>query len=173
VIILAILFGILTFKQLTIFGMETNRTKLESEKQNVLNQVDQKDKEIQDLKNQIQEKDIQINNYQNRSYKRLDIDATNLVAKYSAVYQVDRTLLECVVNNESGGNPYAIGDSRNAVGTAQYHLGTFKSHRKQMGLSTADLRTDADESMKTMTWAIAKGYGPAWTAYRNCTNFTD
>lgn len=81
---------------------------------------------------------------------------------------VSIAVCECIIQRESGGNPAATGDGGRAIGVAQYHLGTFYSHRRQMGLSQEDLRRDVEASIQALTWAISKGYGYAWTTYADC-----
>lgn len=127
-----------------------------------------RDNELQDLKEELEQKSQQIETFKNRSSLRLDFDTVNLIATYSDVNKLNTHSIECLVARESGGRTLAVGDNGAAVGVAQYHLGTFLSHRRQMGLTQEDLRTNKEESIKTMTWAIANGYGPHWTSWGGC-----
>ena len=92
-----------------------------------------------------------------------------VIAKYSSTYGVDKDLVECIVANESSGRSDAVGDNGAAIGLAQYHLATFLGHRKQMGLSQEDLRTDIEASIQAMCWSISNSGIGNWTARWKCT----
>lgn len=97
-----------------------------------------------------------------------ELNIYDLTKMYANIYGVDKDLALCVLENESNGRCEAIGDGGLAHGPFQFHLPTWKSFRKQMGLNTLDLRTDPYESARTAMWAISKGYGPHWTPYYKC-----
>jgi len=111
---------------------------------------DEKNKEIEELKSQ-------------QSYitkPRVTLASTelkNIVVKYANQYNVNPQLIECIVQKESSGNPYA--ENGPYIGLAQYCLPTFLSHRKKMGLPVKDLRTDPEASIQALSWAISQGGG--------------
>jgi hypothetical protein len=90
------------------------------------------------------------------------------IEKYAAEYGVSVRYLVCIAKNESGFNPEAVGDSGRAVGVAQWHLGSWQFMREKMGLSTDDLRTCPEESIRTMAFAIANGYSHWWSVSDEC-----
>jgi len=91
-----------------------------------------------------------------------------LIKFYSEKYGVSERLVKCILQRESGFNPYAEGDKGLAVGLAQFHLGTYKAFRKVMGLEQVDFRTDKAEAIKTLCWALSKDLGRHWTVYKGC-----
>lgn len=91
----------------------------------------------------------------------------SLIKKWASFYKVDEDLVGCIVQEESRGNPLAVGDSGKAVGVAQFHLPTWKMFREKMGLSTIDQRNNANEAIRTLTWALSNGYGYHWTPYKD------
>jgi len=91
-----------------------------------------------------------------------------MIIEYSEKYQVDPLLVSCILENESHFRPEAIGDNGLAVGIAQFHLNTFKTFRRLMGETGKDLRTNPEESIKILCWALSTGRGYHWTAYRRC-----
>ena len=72
----------------------------------------------------------------------------------------------CVAQRESGLDPGAIGDHGEAVGLYQFHPGTWRRFRAEMGLPLDDLRADARESARTACWAFANGYTRRWIVVR-------
>ncbi len=91
-----------------------------------------------------------------------------MIINYSEEYKVDPMLVSCILFNESSYNPEAIGDSGKAKGIAQFHLNTFKTFRKLMGMSQKDLRLNPEESIRTLCWALSTGRGYHWSVYEGC-----
>jgi len=92
-----------------------------------------------------------------------------LVDKYADKYGVeDKRMISCIIFYESGGISDAKGDRGAAIGVAQYHIGTFLGHRRQMGLSEEDLRTNPEASIDAMLFSISRGGIGNWTARRSC-----
>ena len=94
------------------------------------------------------------------------------INKYSDRYGVSASYMVCLAKAESQFNPEAVGDHNLAIGIWQYHLGTWRLFRGQMGLSTEDLRDDEEESTKTTAWALSQGLDNHWTPLRrgDCRN---
>lgn len=90
-----------------------------------------------------------------------------MIVEYSDKYQVNPMLIECILFNESGFNPEAVGDSGKAVGISQFHYPTWKSFRQKMGESTQDLRKSPEEAIKTLSWAISQGLKYHWSPVKN------
>jgi len=90
------------------------------------------------------------------------------INKYAEEYDVSARYLVCLAREESRFDPQAVGDSGRAVGPFQYWLGTWQMFRRQMGLSTEDLRACEEESTRTTAWAISKGLDSHWTASSKC-----
>ena len=105
-----------------------------------------------------------------RSSTPLLPEIKQLVTKYTSIYGIakDTQLVECIIFNESGGDPNAVGDNGTSIGVCQYKLSTFLSHRKQMGLSEEDLRRDPDASIQAMAWSISRGGIGNWTTRYKC-----
>jgi len=101
---------------------------------------------------------------------RLPEPVKDLIVKHANTYNVEKDvrLIQCIVFNESGGRNEATGDNGDAVGVAQYHLATFLSHRRQLGLPEVDLRRDANASIQAMTFSISRGGIGNWTARWKC-----
>lgn len=76
--------------------------------------------------------------------------------------------LVCLAREESRFDPKAIGDNSKAVGVFQFHLATWQSFRRQMGLSTEDLRGCEKESTRTTAWAVANGLSRHWSVAVRC-----
>ena len=90
-----------------------------------------------------------------------------MIVYYSDKYKVNPMLTECILFHESGFRPQAVGDSGKAVGIAQFHYPTWKMFRNKMGLSEVDLRTNPEESIRTLCWALSEGYANHWSPYKN------
>jgi low affinity Fe/Cu permease len=144
-----------------------------------------KDTENQELKDQIEElnnkleaKSAEQARYARQEWilanrdsaeKNLPTEVKGLVTKYASVYGVEDTrLMNCIIYFESGGRDEAVGDNGAARGVCQYHLGTFLGHRRQMGLSQEDLRTDTESSIQAMLFSVSRGGIGNWTARTKC-----
>jgi hypothetical protein len=92
----------------------------------------------------------------------------NYIEKYAEEYGVSVRYLTCIAREESRFNSEAVGDSGKARGVYQFHLGTWQSFRRQMGLSTEDLRTDEEEATRTTAWAISKNLDGHWSVADEC-----
>jgi cell division protein FtsB len=103
-----------------------------------------------------------------KKVEQLPENVKTIIAKYSSVYGVNRPLIECIVANESGGRYNAVGDNGAAVGVAQYHLATFLGHRRQMGLSEEDFRTDLEASIEALCFSVSRGGIGNWTTREQC-----
>jgi cell division protein FtsB len=128
-------------------------------------------KEIEKLKEKASIKQKQEQSFTS-GWDKIEVLPDNVkqtIKKYSSIYGVDQLLVQCIVANESSGRAEAVGDSGLAVGVSQYHLATFLGHRKQMGLSQEDLRTDIEASIQAMCWSISNGGIGNWTARWKCT----
>jgi hypothetical protein len=147
--------------------------------------LDSQVKEIEQLKKEIQEKDLKLESKakeekllaqkqnvlanRNTAEEKLPKRVKDIIASNALVYGVkDVRLMQCTVYYESGGRDEAVGDSGDAVGVAQYHLATFLGHRKQMGLSAIDLRTNTEASIQAMAFSISNGGIGNWTAHKKC-----
>jgi hypothetical protein len=170
-----LLVGMLYLYKWTAFAM-TNDKNLNYMKMIIQNQS----KDIEQLKQDIQKKDAELQAKaeekarfarqqwiianRNEAEVRLSDEVKGLVAKYADAYGIkDKRMVECIILHESGGRDEAVGDSGNAKGVAQYHLATFMGHRRQMGLSQDDLRTDTEASIQAMAFSISHGGIGNWT----------
>jgi hypothetical protein len=90
------------------------------------------------------------------------------INKYSEEYGVSARYLVCLAREESRFDPNAVGDSGRAVGPFQYWLSTWQMFRRQMGLSTEDLRACEKESVRTTAWAVANGLSRHWSVAAKC-----
>lgn len=151
------------------------------------NQLLQKQREEnKQLKQDIQEKDRQLQvkaeeevqfahqqwilNNRQIAEEKLPQKVKTVITKYAKAYEVrDTRLINCIVYHESGGRDEAVGDSGDAIGVAQYHLDTFLGHRKQMGLSVEDLRSNTEASIQAMLFSISRGGIGNWSARTKCT----
>lgn len=86
-----------------------------------------------------------------------------LFTKYSNEYHVDINILKKIAKCESNFNPNAIGPKGLYVGMFQFGDGSWQSIRKQMGQDpNPSLRTSAEESIKTASYAISLGRAGMW-----------
>lgn len=171
ILLLILLFSLILFlfwRQNQIKGKDYQELKYKHEQQL---------EEYQDLMEQKYELEKKLEELENKPpaviyrYKSqgLSPEIKAIVAKYASVYEVDQSLMECMVNWESGGNSNAISPSGEYVGVAQYCLSTFLAHRRYLGLSEEDLRTNPDASIQLLAAALARGEGGHWpTAYPAC-----
>lgn len=91
------------------------------------------------------------------------VNLDELFARYSGQYGVDVNLLKKIAKCESNFNTNAIGPKGLYVGMFQFGDGSWQSTRKQMGLDpNPQLRTNAEESIKTAAFAISKGRASMW-----------
>lgn len=95
-----------------------------------------------------------------------------LIVLFANRYKVERDLMRCIVQRESGFKQYAVGDSGLAVGPAQFHLATYRSFRRLMGKDTQDQRTDQrtewTTSLETLAWGLATGRERNWSTFEYC-----
>lgn len=96
----------------------------------------------------------------------VNLDA--LFSTYAAQYNVDVNLLKKIARCESKFNTSAVGGGGLYVGMYQYAAGSWSSIRKQMGLDpNPDLRTNAEESIRTTAYAISLGRASMWPTCSN------
>jgi soluble lytic murein transglycosylase-like protein len=81
-------------------------------------------------------------------------------------YGIPEQFALCVADQESRFDPRAVGDRGDAIGLYQFHLGTWRRFRNEMGLGPEDLRADARAAARTACWAFANGYARRWTVVR-------
>lgn len=88
-------------------------------------------------------------------------DLETLFTKYSSLYSISKDLLEKIAQCESGKNPKATYLSY--LGMFQFGPDTWSSIRTQMNLDpNPDLRTNAEEAIKTAAYKISIGGQSAW-----------
>ena len=90
-----------------------------------------------------------------------------LIDEYSQKYQVNKDFITCILFNESHFKSSAVGDNGKAVGMAQFHLPTWISFRSKMGESVKDLRSDPEQAVKTLCWAVSQGLKYHWSPVKN------
>jgi hypothetical protein len=90
------------------------------------------------------------------------------IERFAKEYGVSVRYLVCLAREESRFDPNAIGDGGRAHGVWQYHLATWQMFRRQMGLSTEDLRACEEEATRTTAWAISKGLDRHWSVAEKC-----
>ena len=94
----------------------------------------------------------------------------------STTYKVDKDILYSVLKCESGLKPETKGDYKNgeylATNIAQYHKGTFMSHKKEFFEEyNQELDHNSwEDHIKLTAFALSKGYGNQWTTYRAIKN---
>lgn len=90
------------------------------------------------------------------------------VDQYANQYGVSSELMNCILFKESSFNPSAKNKHSSATGMAQFIKSTWTSFRTRMGEdANLDLRLDARESIKTLAWALSKGYKNHWQVVTN------
>lgn len=90
------------------------------------------------------------------------------VDQYSKQYGVNPELMNCILFKESSYNAGAKNKTSSATGMAQFIKSTWVSFRTRMGEDTnIDLRLDPIESIKTLAWALSKGYKNHWQVVTN------
>ncbi len=91
------------------------------------------------------------------------VEIESMISQYSDQFGVDKEKMKQIAYCESRYNPNAVNGPYG--GMYQYLASTWSSTRKQMGLdANPDLRFNAEESIKTTAFKIAKqGTGP-WSA---------
>lgn len=90
------------------------------------------------------------------------------VDQYAKEYNVSPELMNCILFKESSYNPSAKNKNSSATGMAQFIKSTWTSFRTRMGEdANLDLRLDARESIKTLAWALSKGYKNHWQVVTN------
>lgn len=83
--------------------------------------------------------------------------------QYANDYDVDSALLRSIAACESGFNATSHNVKYDYAGIFQFSAGAWTSARSRMGLDTnADLRFNAEESIKTAAWKIAHDGAGAW-----------
>lgn len=91
-----------------------------------------------------------------------DTDLENWFTKYADDYHIDRELLRHIAQCESGFNTNSNNNGL-YLGMYQFSRGTWISARSAMGLDTnPDLRTNAEEAIKTAAFKISQGGAGAW-----------
>jgi len=89
-------------------------------------------------------------------------DLETLFTKYSDEYHADKELLKKIARCESGFNTTS-NNSGMYLGMFQFSAQTWSSTRSAMGLDpNPDLRTNAEEAIKTAAYKIANGGVNAW-----------
>lgn len=89
-------------------------------------------------------------------------DLESLFDKYSAEFGADKELLKKIARCESGFNPTS-NNSGLYLGMYQFASGTWVANRNRMGLDpNPDLRTNAEEAIRTAAYMISKGGQSHW-----------
>lgn len=89
-------------------------------------------------------------------------DLDSLFSKYSGEYSVDIELLKKIAKCESGFNPNS-NNSGLYLGMFQFSSSTWIANRTRMGMDTnPDLRTNAEEAIRTAAFLISRGGRNAW-----------
>jgi soluble lytic murein transglycosylase-like protein len=89
-------------------------------------------------------------------------DLESMFERYGNEYGVDKELLKKIAKCESGFNPNA-NNSGMYLGMFQFASQTWVANRNRMGLdSNPDLRTNAEEAIKTAAYVISKSGPGAW-----------
>ncbi len=89
-------------------------------------------------------------------------DLEALFDKYSAEYGADKELLKKIAKCESGFNPTS-NNSGMYLGMYQFASSTWSANRNRMGLDpNPDLRTNAEEAIRTAAYMIARGGQGHW-----------
>lgn len=88
-------------------------------------------------------------------------DLEGMFTQYGAQYGVDKEILKKIAKCESGFNPTS-NNSGMYLGMFQFAASTWSANRNRMGLDpNPDLRTNAEESIRTAAYMIGKaGTGP-------------
>lgn len=90
------------------------------------------------------------------------VDLESLFDKYSAEYGADKELLKKIAKCESGFNPNS-NNSGMYLGMYQFASSTWVANRNRMGLdSNPELRTNAEEAIRTAAYMIAGGGKGHW-----------
>lgn len=84
--------------------------------------------------------------------------------KYAKQYGVDPLVFKKVMLCESGGRQNVKGDGGRANGVFQFHLGTFLSYEKQLGIDL-DYASYQDQ-IHLAAYMFSIGEARHWTAYR-------
>lgn len=98
-------------------------------------------------------------------------EVVNLVNENADKYNISKSMLNFVVNCESGYNYKAVNWSdshalsQGSHGVAQFSRETFLGFSKTMGKDYDDIY-NPEQALDVMAWAISKGYGSHWTCYR-------
>jgi hypothetical protein len=88
-------------------------------------------------------------------------DLDSLFIKYAGEYGVDKSQLIKIANCESGMNANA--HNGDYAGIFQYSSGSWSNTRAAMGADgNQDLRTNAEESIKTTAFKLSHGGASAW-----------
>ena len=90
-----------------------------------------------------------------------------IIQRYSEQYSVSPSLVKCIIWYESTNNPDAVG-SAGEQGLAQFLPPTWRSFRKQMGESQEVSPFNPEEAVKTLAFALSKGWGYHWSVYGKC-----
>ena len=93
---------------------------------------------------------------------------TEQINYFAKLYSVDSSLINKIVECESGGSHNAVGDGGRSKGLAQFQKATFDNLEDKFG-DDLDYKSSFDQ-VKLLTWSVANGYGNNWTAYRAIKN---
>jgi len=89
-------------------------------------------------------------------------DLDSLFTKYANEFGVDNELLKKIAKCESGFNPTS-NNSDMYLGMYQFSSSTWSVNRNRMGLDpNPDLRTNAEEAIRTAAFVISRGGRNAW-----------
>lgn len=122
--------------------------------------------EVEIVEEQEQTQDEEDNVTEESFEEPISIDISNehlepLFENYSSQYGVSKHVLKTIAYCESGNRASAINGPY--AGMFQFTSGTWVSNRKAMGLEhSPDLRFDANESIKTAAFKIARDGVGAW-----------
>lgn len=90
------------------------------------------------------------------------------IKHYASLYGVSSEFLSCIIFHESGFRPEVKNKNSSATGLGQFISSTWVSFRKRMGEDTdLELRKNPEESIKTLSWALSKGYKNHWLVVQN------
>ena len=99
------------------------------------------------------------------SPENIELRTEAILEPYKA-YKTDDPLIACLINAESDGNPYAVGDSGLAYGILQFHFATFNYYENYYGL---DLNYYSPQDQITLAKIMLKNnLGYHWSTYNIC-----
>ena len=98
----------------------------------------------------------------------LRVSTQHLIETMALDYNLEPHYVICICQRESAFDVQAVGDKGQAIGLWQWHLPTWQTIRREMGLSEADERADAIASTQAALWALQHGYAGLWSTAEGC-----